>query len=116
MTDPIPTKDYKLTHAAVAALWVLRHDHATDGPAFRSAKDVHLQIGWSSTASVRYGLALLDRYKLARFAGYDARQKNVMTWSFEPGAEKDAKAVIAAHHELLHAKVEAYRRSCGAAT
>lgn len=111
MSNQKPEKQRKLTSAAVAALWVLRHDHRTGGPPVRSARDLFAAIGYSTESSVRYGISILDRHQLATFAGYDARQKNIMVWAFNPDAEDRAAAIIAERHDELMAKVSAYRQA-----
>lgn len=103
------SKNPKVTGAAVAVLWVLRHDYHQGGLPFRSARDLVSDLNGVSESGVRYGITSLERHKLAVHTGYDATRKNVMVWAFNPEAEVLAKAIIDAHHEELVEKATLYR-------
>lgn len=109
------SRNPKVTGAAVAVLWLLRHDHEHDGPPFRSARDLTADLNGISESGARYGMAILERHHLAVHTGFDATRKHIMVWEFNPEAEPLAKAIIDAHHEYLGAKVPLYRDAHGGA-
>jgi len=109
------SRNPKVTGAAVAVLWLLRHDYHHGGVPFRSARDLTDDLTGISQSGVRYAVSILVRHKLAVHTGFDAARKNIAVWEFNPESETLAKTIIDAHHGQLTEQVPLYRDVHGTA-